>query len=107
MTRGTIAICVSLMACTAHAASLRAAVSKVDITPTTGEVMWGFETRTTPAKSTLDPLYARVLVLESGSQRLALVTLDLGRSFGPAATEEIRQAVRQSSGITSLLLSAS
>jgi hypothetical protein len=107
MSKLTIAICVSLMTCAAHAASLRAAVSKVDITPATSEVMWGFETRTTPAKSTLDPLYARVLVLDSGSQRLALVTLDLGRSFGPEATEEIRQAVRQTSGITCLLLSAS
>jgi neutral ceramidase len=97
----------SLMACVAQAAALRAAVSKVDITPPTGEVMWGFETRTTPAKGALDPLYARVLVLEAGTQRLALVTLDLGRSFGPIATDEIRQAVRQSSGITCLLLSAS
>jgi hypothetical protein len=34
--------------------------------------MWGLEDRTTPAKSTLDPLYARVLELEA----LALVTLD-------------------------------
>lgn len=107
MSKGTIAICFSLLACAAQAAALRAAVSKVDITPAPGELMWGFETRTTPAKSTLDPLYARVLVLESGTQRLALVTLDLGRSFGQAATEEIRQAVRQSSGITCLLLSAS
>src|ERR1035437_2226179 len=107
MSKGKIALCFSLMACAAQAATLRAAVSKVDITPAPGELMWGFETRTTPAKSTLDPLYARVLVLESGTQRLALVTLDLGRSFGPAATDEIRQAVRQSSGITCLLLSAS
>ena len=61
-------IFVSLMACAAHGAALRAAVSKVDITPATGEVMWGFETRTTPAKGALDPLYARVLVLESGDR---------------------------------------
>jgi neutral ceramidase len=107
MSQATIAICFSLLVCTAQAAQLRAAVSKVDITPAPGELMWGFETRTTPAKSTLDPLYARVLVLEAGTQRLALVTLDLGRSFGPAAVDEIRQAVRQSSGITCLLLSAS
>lgn len=107
MSKVTITICFSLMACAAPAATLRAAVSKVDITPAPGELMWGFETRTTPAKGTLDPLYARVLVLESGAQRLALVTLDLGRSFGPLATDEIRQAVRQSSGITCLLLSAS
>jgi neutral ceramidase len=102
-----IAIYFLFIAAGAHAATLRAGVAKADITPPPGERMWGFETRTTPARSTLDPLYARVLVLEAGTQRLALVTLDLGRSFGPEATEEIRQAVRQSSGITCLLLSAS
>ena len=106
MSKGTVAIWL-LMGCGVEGATLRAAVSKVDITPAPGELMWGFETRTTPAKSALDPLYARVLVLESGTERLALVTLDLGRSFGPTATDEIRQAVRQSSGITCLLLSAS
>lgn len=107
MYKTMIALCLSLLAPVTHAATLRAAVSKVDITPAPGEVMWGFETRTAPAKSMLDPLYARVLILESGTQRLALVTLDLGRSFGPAAVDEIRQAVRQTSGITCLLLSAS
>ncbi|HVO97903.1 MAG TPA: neutral/alkaline non-lysosomal ceramidase N-terminal domain-containing protein [Bryobacteraceae bacterium] len=107
MSKGTIAICFSLMACLANATALRAGVSKVDITPAPGELMWGFESRTTPAKGTLDPLYARVLVLESGAQRLGLVTLDLGRSFGPAATEEIRESAQRTSAITCLLLSAS
>ncbi len=102
-----IAVCSLLVAGVAPAATLRAGVSKVDITPATAEPMWGFEDRTTPAKGTIDPLYARVLVLQAGTQKLALVTLDLGRSFGPAATEEIREGVRNSSGITCLLLSAS
>jgi neutral ceramidase len=90
-----------------HSSNLRAAAGKVDITPPPGELLWGFESRTTPATGTLDPLYARVLLLEAGTQRLALVTLDLGRSFGPAAIQQVRESVRKSSGITCLLMSAS
>jgi len=98
-----ILLCATLPA---HAA-LRAAVAKVDITPTTHEVMWGFESRLDPAESTLDPLYARVLVLEAESRRLAIVALDLGRSFGEASLDGLRQSVRNSSGISCLLVSAS
>ena len=43
--------------------------------------MWGYEDRLKPATGTPDPQYARVLVLESNEKRLALVTLDLGRSL--------------------------
>ena len=85
---------------------LRAAVARVDITPAGGEQMWGYEGRRQPATGTLDPLYARVLVLESAPQRLALVTLDLGRSFGPSSLARLREAARQS-GITCLLVAAS
>ena len=69
----------------ASAAALRAGTAKVDITPAGAEPLWGYEDRVKPATGTLDPLYARVLVLEAGDKRLALVTLDLGRSFGPAS----------------------
>src|SRR2546426_4333909 len=84
-----------------YAATLRAGTAKVDITPAAGELMWGYEDRQKPATGMLDPLYARVLVLEAGDRRLALVTLDLGRSFGPASHEWLRKAVKQSSGISS------
>lgn len=87
--------------------ALRAGIAKVDITPQTHEVMWGFEDRLAPAESTLDPLYARVLVLEAGRQRLAIVALDLGRSFGEASLDRLREAARKSSGITCLLAAAS
>jgi neutral ceramidase len=48
-----------------------------------------------------------VLVLEAGSRRLALVTLDLGRSFGPASLERLGDAARRSSRISCLLVAAS
>jgi hypothetical protein len=92
---------------TCHAAPLRAGVAKADITPATHEVMWGFEERLTPASGTLDPLFARVLVLEAGKNRLGIVTLDLGRSFGPASLAELEQSTRRTSGISSLLVAAS
>jgi neutral ceramidase len=78
-----------------HGASLRAGVAKVEVTPPAGEQMWGYEGRTQPATGALDPLYARVLVLEAGGKRLALVTLDLGRPFGPASLDKLRTAARR------------
>jgi hypothetical protein len=89
-------------------AAMRAGVARVDITPPAGEQMWGYEDRRQPATGTLDPLYARVLVLDAGPQaRLALVTLDLGRSFGPASLARLRDAAKRSSGISCLLVAAS
>jgi neutral/alkaline ceramidase-like enzyme len=89
------------------ASTLRAGTAKVDITPSGGEALWGYEDRVKPATGTIDPLYARVLVLESGEKRLALVTLDLGRSFGPGSLERLREAAKRSSGISCLLVAAS
>jgi len=92
-------------------AALRAGVARVDITPPAGEQLWGYEDRRQPAAGTLDPLYARVLVLEAGAEsaprRLALVTLDLGRSFGPGSLARLREAAKRSSGISCLLAAAS
>ncbi len=89
------------------AAVLRAGVAKTDITPPPGELLWGYESRVKPATGTIDPLYARVLVLEAGDKRLALVTLDLGRSFGPASLAQLRESAKRSSGISCLLVAAS
>jgi neutral ceramidase len=90
----------------AHA-ELRAGAAKVDITPKTHEPLWGFEERTDPATGTLDPLYAHILILEAGGKRLALVTLDLGRTFGEPSLDYLKEVVSKSSGISCLLLSAS
>ncbi len=75
-------------------ATLRAAVKKVDITPPSGLSLWGYSDRKGPATGVLDPLYARVLVLEVRGQRLALVVVDLGRPFGPTSLERLRNATR-------------
>ena len=88
-------------------ATLQAGVSKVNITPPTGLPMYGYGDRTQGATGTLDPLYARVLVLQVGAKRLALVTLDLGRVYGPASLARLRDQLAKSSGISFLLITAS
>src|SRR4051812_42188936 len=99
---------VATLACPyiASAADLRAGIAKVEITPAPGEQMWGYENRTKPATGMLDPLYARVLILNAKDRRIALIALDLGRAFGPASLDQLRTAGRRN-GITCLLVTAS
>jgi len=93
-----------------HAAAMRAGVASVDITPPPGLSMYGYFDRIKEDRlstGTLDPLYARALVLEAGNSRLALVTLDLGRCFGKASLDRLRSEVRRLAGISNLLVTAS
>ena len=101
----TYVLVVLLWGGAAQAAGLKAAVAKVDITPPAGMLMWGYSDRTGPATGTLDPLYARVLVLQAGGTRLGLVTVDLGRPFGPASLQWLRDATR--SHVSLLIVAAS
>lgn len=95
------ACCVS-----ANAADMKAAIAKVDFTPPLGVHMWGYFDRLKGAEGVLDPLYARVLVLETGDQKLAFVDLDLGRTFGPASLDQLRNAVEKDTGIGDLIVQA-
>ncbi len=87
-------------------ASMKAGVAEVEITPPIGLPMWGYAARKDPARGVLDPLYARVLVLESGLKRLALVVLDFGRTFGAASLVQLRGALKARYGINCLIVSA-
>ncbi len=89
------------------AAEFRAAAAKTDITPADLVPMWGYADRSGPATGTHDPLYARILLLDDGLTRLAWVTLDLGRPFGVASMDLVRDRVRKSAGITHVCFSAS
>ena len=89
-----------------RAADMKAGVAKVDITPPLGTRMWGYFDRLGGATGVIDPLYARVLVLEAQGQRLAYVDLDFGRTFGPASLDRLRTAARQDSGIDDLIVQA-
>jgi neutral ceramidase len=87
-------------------APLQAAVARVDITPPAGLPMYGYMERTAGATGTLDPLYARVLLLASGKSRLAIVTLDLGRTFSLAGMQRL-SALARSEGVAHLFVNAS
>lgn len=93
-----------------HAVTLKAAVAKVDITPPPGLVMYGFFDRIQQNKvstGTLDPLFARVLLLQAGEKRLAVVTLDLGRTFNEPELAQLRLDVQRIAGVSYLIVTAS
>ncbi len=70
----------SACAAAAHAEGLlRAGLAKVEITPSVSMPMYGYRNRACgPSSGVHDPLFAKVLVLEAGDSRVAIVTVDLG-----------------------------
>jgi hypothetical protein len=97
-----------LIGSSARADGLRAGAAKIDITPPTGFPMWGYGARhDSPCQSVLDPLNARALVLQAGSERIALVSLDLGRAPPRRSMAAIRARTKAEAGIEHLFLVAS
>lgn len=84
MSRLFVAMMIGALASTGTVAdaqsSFRVGFAKRDITPQTPLPMWGYAARhALPGTSVRDPLLAKVLVIEAGSDRLALIGLDLGQ----------------------------
>jgi hypothetical protein len=92
------------LAVPASAASLSAGVARAEITPPPGLYLLG--SGEVKAKGTLDPLFARVLVLEAGGSRLAIVSLDLCRIFQAPLVQQLRERIRTSWGIRHLIIAA-
>ena len=70
---------------------MKCGAAMVDITPALGtHLAGGGAGEYRPAKSVMDPLYARVLVLESGGCRLCMVALDV-----TIVTEEWTRRIRR------------
>lgn len=90
-----------------NAQTLRAGTARADITPPPGVEMWGYFDRSGPATGTLDPLFARILVLDDGRQSVAVITLDLGRSFGPPQIAWLRDKARRQHAVAEVMLIAS
>jgi Neutral/alkaline non-lysosomal ceramidase, N-terminal len=114
VTKRNLLLCICLILLYAPAmcsgAEFRAGVAKADITPPPGLPMYGYLDRIADkhlSTGMLDPLEARVLVLEVGDQRVALVALDLGRCFGKASFDKMQAEVQRRSGISLLVMSAS
>src|SRR5262245_33924392 len=90
------------------AEELKAGAAKIDITPPTGYPMWGYAARhDAPSAGVLDPLRARALVLAAGKERMAFVSLDLGRAPTRQSTAAVRKRVKADAGIEHIFLVAS
>jgi hypothetical protein len=100
--------CCLLAPALVSAAELSAGAATVEITPPVGFPMWGYAARhDLPAEGTLDPLRARALVLAVGADRIAIVSLDLGRPPTRQTTAAIRTRVKTDAGVGTVFLVAS
>jgi neutral ceramidase len=99
------AIAILLFASASQAAAFQAGFAKVDITPQKPTPMWGYGDRKDALSTgTLDPLYAKALVIQAGGDKVALVGLDMGRSPTEAMMGRIRTAVKDTSGVGYLMI---
>jgi hypothetical protein len=86
----------------------RVGFAKVDVTPQKPMPMWGYGARHDAlSDGSLDPLYAKALVIEAGDQRLAIVGLDLGRGPTIPMMEKIRSTISEKAGIQHAMLCGS
>lgn len=103
----TIASLICLPASLA-AAPLEAGAARIEITPPVGYPLWGYASRKDqPSTGVRDPLQARALVLAVGAERVALVSLDLGRPPPRQVVASLRKRLKASVGIDQLFLVAS
>ncbi|MBI3849011.1 MAG: neutral/alkaline non-lysosomal ceramidase N-terminal domain-containing protein [Verrucomicrobia bacterium] len=84
----------------APAPIFKVGAGKHDLTPKEAVPMWGYGARH-DALSTgvLDPLYAAALVIQAGSNKVAIVGLDLGRSPAEKSLQTIRERIKAEAGI--------
>lgn len=81
-------------------AAFRVGVGRQDITPKEPVPMWGYGARRDAlSEGMLDPLYATVLVVQAGARKLAIVSLDLGRSPVERSLVNIRARLRAEAAI--------
>jgi hypothetical protein len=100
------ALLILAMPVSVGATGLRAGAARVEITPPLGLSMYGYGYRKGVATGVLDPLMARVLVLEAAEKRLALVVMDLGEPLAAEWIERLRVNASRSSGISYVAVAA-
>jgi len=82
--------------------------AKYEITPAAAVPMWGYGARGAALSTGVrDPLFIRTVVLDVGSDKLAIVGMDLGRSPTDSMLPRIRKAVKEASGVNFLMISGS
>jgi len=93
----TVLLCTCIFPASSSAA-LKGGCSKVNITPPVGVWLSGYASRDKPSDDIHDDLYARALVLDNGSNAVAIVSVDL-LWVPPQITSEVRAIVTNKTGI--------
>lgn len=114
MTRASISIgsflFLAMLALAAPAAEavFQAGAAHRDITPKEPVPMWGYGARhDILSNGTLDPLRASAVVIQAGSDKLAIVGLDLGRSPSEQSLQRIRERILADCGIAHSFIAGS
>jgi neutral ceramidase len=104
-----IALAVTLgLSTNTEARPFKVGFAKQDITPTKATPMWGYGARHAALSTGIrDPLYAKAVVIDVGTEKLAIVGLDLGRSPTEDMMVRIRESIRATSGVGLILISGS
>src|ERR1043166_464576 len=101
-------ICFFVITSVANAEPLKAGAARIDITPPTGYPMWGYAARKdAPSVGVRNPLQARAAVLAVGNDKVAFVSLDLGRPPTRNSMANIRKSLKAATGIETIFLVAS
>ncbi len=92
----------------AEARHFKVGFAKCDITPERPTPMWGYgERHAALSIGVHDPLFAKAVVIDIGTEKLAIVGLDLGRSPTDAMMLRIREAIKDHSGVGLIMISGS
>ena len=76
-----------------------------DVTPQVPTPMWGYGARRDRlSEGILDPLMAKAIVIEAGTDRVAMVGLDMGRAPTSVMMEEIRAKIRDKAQVEHVLI---
>ena len=102
-----LALATTAPAAAARAGALRAGVGRSDITPPTGFATFGYVRDDAIARGQQTRLFARAVVLEEGTTKLAIVTLDLGVTPGALLTEVAARLANRGFSERNIIMSAS
>jgi len=84
--------------CPASRAALKGGCAKVNITPPVGAWLSGYGGRDKPSDGIVDELYARAMVLDNGSNSIAIISVDL-LWIPLQMTNQVREILKNKIGI--------
>jgi hypothetical protein len=92
----------------ADARVFRAGFGQQNVTPARPMPMWGYGARHDALSTGVrDPLFAKAVVIEAGTSRLAIVALDLGRAPAGDSMQRIRDNIKTEYNIEHVLVCGS